>query len=228
VTWRDEILSGAEPATPEGYENALQIARNLSIDDLRRAWRILNLTRYAEQTGGTGFFASYFDGLGQNEPARACDFILASVADEPDDEQVALIGAGKLLAQLLLNHSAIAQARLAPAAEASGRMRWLLGSAYWLIKSGLDSEIASVLLPLADRDAWETWQENRRDVGDLASFEAAELAPLWIETNGRSPVERARDELHASIFDLCWELARSEPDRALDLTLAILARTEEG
>jgi hypothetical protein len=228
VTWCDEILGGVKPTTATSYEDALQIARNLSLDDLRCAWRVVNLTRYAEQTEGTRFFATYFDALGQTEPERACDFILASVADEPDDEQVAMIGVGKLLGQLLLNHGAIAASRLAPIAKTSGRARWLLGSAYWLIKSGLDPEIAGVLLPLADQAVWEAWQEeNRTSVGDLASLDVADLASLWIDANGRSPIERERDDLHASVFDLCFDLARSDPDRGLDLALAVLALTDE-
>ena len=227
MTWCDEKLGGAEPTTAEGYESALEIARHLSIDDLRRAWRAVNVTRYIERTGATHVFARYFDALAQNEPDRACDFILASVADEDDDEQVALIGAHKLLGQLLLNHGAIAQARLAPIAEVSVRMRWLLGSSYWLIKSGLDLETAGVLLPLADQAAWETWrEENCKSAGDLASLDVETLALLWIEANRRSPIERERDDLHASMVDLCFDLAREDRMRAFDLTRAVLARTE--
>jgi hypothetical protein len=221
-------LAGADLASVEGHRQASEVAKKLSIDDLRRAWRVVNLTRYVEQTEGTRFFASYFGGLGQNEPDRACDFISASLVNEPDDEQVALIGAGNLLGQLLLHHGAVAQTRLVPVATNSARMRWLLGSAYWLIESGLDPEIAEIMSPLADRAAWEAWrEENREGVVDLASLDTAELASLWIDANSRSPIERERDDLHTAIFDFCFELARSDLDRALDLTLAVLARTEE-
>jgi hypothetical protein len=228
VTWCDEILAGKDLASAEGYKSALEVAKKLSVDDLRRAWRAVNLTRYVEQTDGTRFFAYYFDALGKNEPDRACDFILASVADEPDDEQVALIGAHKFLGQLLLNQGAIAQTRLAPAATSSDRLRWLLGSAHWLIKSGLEPKVTEVMLTLADRDAWDAWcEENREIVGDISSLDTAELALLWIDANSRSPIERERDDLHASIFDLCFDLARSDSHRALDLALAVLARTED-
>ena len=227
MTWCDEALGGAaEPFSAADYDKARQIARTMPMDDLRRAWRVVNHTRYAEQTSGTRFFASYFDALGQNEPGRACDFILAIVAAEPDDEQVALIGHGKLIGQLFLKHGALAQARLAPVAENSDRMRWLLGSAHWLIKSGLDPALSAVLLPLADRDAWGAWREASSITVDIASLSVGEFASLWIEANSRSPIERERDNLHSAIFNLCFDLAREDRMRAFELTRAVLDGTE--
>jgi hypothetical protein len=168
--------------------------------------------------------------LGENDPDRACDFIHASVADERDEELVALIGDGKMLGQLLLSHGALTQSRLAPAAAVSPRLRWLLGSAYWLIKGGLldQPNVQAAMLPLADRVAWDTWlKENRKVVEDVESASLNELAAMWIEANARSPVERSRDDLHRTMFELCRHLASNNRMQGLEFVRRVLAQTDD-
>jgi hypothetical protein len=228
VTWCDEALTETKDLnSAEGHAKARQIAKSLSIDDLLQAWRVVNVTRYVEWTDSIHFFHVYFGGLGQNEPARACDFILSSVANEPDDEQVALIGSGKLLGQLLFNHGVLATSRLKPAAQSSARMRWLLGSAYWLIQSAAGRDVQTALAPLVDRAAWAAWRERASVEIDLSSESVEKIAALWIEANRRSEIERARDDLHKVMFNLCFDLSRRDRKRGLALTLAVLARTDE-
>ncbi|MGO8801102.1 MAG: DUF6869 domain-containing protein [Roseiarcus sp.] len=231
MNWCDEILGlRGEAFSKEGYARAMAVAKSLSIADLRQAWRVVSYTRRPEGTDGTRLFCSYFDGLGENDPDRACDFIQASVADERDEELVALIGDGKMLGQLLLRHGALTQSRLAPAAAASPRLRWLLGSAHSLIRGGLldQPNVQATMLPLADRVAWDTWlEENRKVVEDFESASLNELAAMWIEANARSPVERSRDDLHRTMFELCRHLASNNRMQGLEFVRRVLAQTDD-
>ncbi len=191
---------------------------------------MVSYTRYPQGTDGTRLFCSYFDGLGENDPDRACDFILASVADERDEELVASIGDGKMLGQLLLRHGALTQSRLTPAAAVSPRLRWLLGSAHGLIRGGLldQPNVQATMLPLADRVAWDTWlKENRKVVEDVESASLNELTAMWIEANARSPVERRRDDLHRTMFELCRHLASDNRMQGLEFVRCVLAQTDD-
>jgi hypothetical protein len=231
VTWCDEILGWhgeAEFESAERRASALDLVKGLPIETLLQAWRVVKRTRYTKRTSGVWFFDRYFDGLGKDNPDRACDFILASIANEDDDELVALIGEGKLLPQLLLRHGVSAELRLAPAAGGTQRMRWLLGSAYWLIKGQMSQEIQHTILPVADWMAWDTWRKARhKEIGDTQSLSIDELAAAWIEANDRSPIERNRDSLFDEVFHLCAEFARCDRMQGFELVLRVLSQTEE-
>src|SRR5271155_4086761 len=119
MAWSDDILGLATSPTRDAkaYEAATARLGTLPIEALVRGWRELSLASLRDRTPGTDLFGRYFDGLGANHPERACDFILAELESEDDDEIVALIAREKLLMQLLHQHGALVAQRLEAAAR---------------------------------------------------------------------------------------------------------------
>lgn len=229
MNWCDERL-GLQPAAatpPEDRARVEHVLAEMSLGDLVRAWREVAIVPLPGGTAGTYTFDLYFDRLGHDDPERAVAFIEAVVASEPDDAVVALIGHGKLLAQLLVFNAARATPLLEVAAARSSRMRWLMGSVFWSIRGGAveDAAFRDRLLAITDRPAFEAWTQRRlagREPPDFASLPLPELARRWIEITARSPLERERDRAWSELFDYQWELVSSERAKALDLVIEIL------
>jgi hypothetical protein len=97
----------------------------------------------------------------------------------------------------------------------------------WSIKGGMveDEDAKRRLLAIADEDAFRGWEESykSRETPDFAALEAREIAPLWIEINARSKLDREKDGHWSALFDYQCELVNNDPLKALDLVKAILA-----
>jgi len=224
MTWCDERLAFGR--TPEPTEAEIEAKlRALSPDELVRAWREISTTSLKDQTPGSHAVMMYFDGLGHNEPERAVTFIETLLKQEPDDAIVALTGQGKLLGQLLhFNGSRVARA-LQELAMREPKLRWLMGAAYWSISGGIeDADTKRRLLCITDKDAYEAWVESYKshETIDFASLSVAELAPLWVEINARSDLDKEKDGNWSALFDFQYELVKKDPLKALELTKAIV------
>jgi hypothetical protein len=229
MAWSDDILGLA--ATPAGdtraYEAASARLGTLPMEALVCGWRELSLASLRERTPGIDLFARYFDGLGANEPERACDFILAEVDSESDDEIVALIAREKLLMQLLYQHGARIAERLEAATLGRPRLRWLLGGIAWAIRSGMiqDEEIKALLLPVSDWVAWDRWVEETEGPAPPPSFATMavpDLARAWVKIMPSSPVEKERDQDFRTLFDYQSDLVTEDPARGLTLVGEVL------
>ncbi len=228
MAWSDEILD-LEPGRPmdaERHGAAMERLATLPLEALLRGWRELSLASLRDRTPGIDLFSRYFDGIGANDPERACDFILAEVAGESDDEVVALIAREKLLMQLLHRHAARIAPKLEAAALAEPRLRWLLGGIAWAIGGGMieDEEAKALLLPVADKATWKAWLDRSEEPTNPAFVEMpiAGLARAWVEITPRSPVERERDEAFRILFDYQRDLVSEDPLRGLALVKEVL------
>jgi hypothetical protein len=225
MNWCDETLGfGREPA-PSDEEIQARLAA-FSPDELVRAWREVSATSLRDRTDGTLALGTLFDRIGHDEPERAVAFLEALLASEPDDALVALVAQQKLLGQLLhFNGPRVARA-LQELALRQPRLRWLIGAASWSISGGMveDADTQRRLLSIADREAFEAWEQGyrKRETPDFAELPVAELAPLWVEIMSRSGLDKEKDEHWGAMFDFQRMLTETDPLKALDLIKAIL------
>jgi hypothetical protein len=228
MPWSDDILGLAAAPTGDAkaYEAASARLAALPMEALGQGWRELCLASLRERTPGIDLFARFFDGLGANDPERACDFILAEIDGESDDEIVALIAREKLLMQLLYRNGARIGGRLEAAALERPRLRWLLGGVAWAIGGGMikDEDLKTLLLPVADRVAWDRWVADTEGPPPppFAEMAIPELARAWVEIMPRSPVEKERDEAFRDLFDYQSDLVTEDPARGLELVREVL------
>jgi len=105
------------------------------------------------------------------------------------------------------------------------KLRWLMGTAYWSISGGIeDADTKRRLLSITDKDAYKAWEEGYKshEIIDFASLSVAELAPLWVEINSRSDLDKEKDGNWSALFDYQFELVNEDPLKALELTKAIV------
>ena len=105
------------------------------------------------------------------------------------------------------------------------RLRWLMGGVYWSISGGIeDKDTKRRLLAIADKEAYRAWEDNYKspEIIDFAALPVAELAPLWVEINSRSPLGKEKDKNWSELFDFQSELVNNDPLKALDLVKAIV------
>ncbi len=225
MNWCDETLGfGREPQPTEDEVQARLKA--LSPEELVRAWREMNTAGFKGRTDGTYAVSMHFDGLAHNEPERTIAFIEALLANEPDDRLVALVAQGKLLGQLLHFHGVGVARSLQELAMRAPRLRWLMGGVALSIEAGMveNPDAQRRLLNIADRAAFEAWQKPYRphEQPDFTALTPAELAPLWVEINSRSNLDKEKDVDWGTMSDFQYELVNAEPLKALELVKAIL------
>jgi hypothetical protein len=170
----------------------------------------------------------YFDGLAQDNPERAVEFIAAELDDEPDDEIVALLAEGQLLGQLLNVHALRVAGRMQELALRQPRLRWLMGRMAGSIAGGLitGSEAKRRLLAIADEPAYRRWRDSHfsdEEPIDFAALPMKDLAAAWVEITARSDRDRERDRDWDTLFDFQSDLIGNDPLAALELVKAILA-----
>jgi hypothetical protein len=225
MNWCDQTLAFDQDPPPTDEVVAARL-KALPPEDLVRAWREISTTSLKDRTEGTHAVLMYFDRLGHDDPERAVAFLEALLEQEPEDAVVALTGSGKLLGQLLhFNGPRIARA-LQELAMRQPRLRWLMGAAYWSISGGIeDVETKRRLLSIADKDAYQAWEKSYKspELIDFAALPVAEIAPLWVEINARSDLDKEKDGNWSELFDFQSELVRNDPLKALDLVKAIVA-----
>ena len=198
----------------------------LPLSDLVRAWTVVRTTGFPDRTPAIRAFDTYFDGLGQDDSQLCVDFLDALMREEASDEIVAEAFDGKLVSQLATFSLPAVADRLAGVAAGSERWSRMLGAAYWAIESAVKQHgCGEALLALADRPAFKAWDGARkggRPEVDFDTLTLPEIARWWVRLNAASPVERSRDDNALALFDCCWDLAKDDPERGLDLVLAIL------
>jgi hypothetical protein len=230
--WCDEVLGYGEPsreaaeASPSDAETEARLA-TLPVADLVRAWREVSTTGLKAQTAGTHAFLMYFDRLAHDTPERAVEFIEAELADEPDNEVVALLAEGKLMGQLLHFHAPRVATALQELALRQPRLRWLMGREAASIAGGMieNPQAKRRLLAIADEGAYRAWKERHRTgakVIDFAALPLPELAAAWVEIMARSDLDKERDDNWTALFDFQSELISNDPLAALELVKAIL------
>jgi hypothetical protein len=224
MNWCDQQFGFDQTPAPS-EEDVQARLKALSPDDLVRAWREIGTTGLKEQTYGTHAVLMYFDRLGHDDPERAVSFIEALLEHEPDDALVALTAQEKLLGQLLHFNGARVAGALQELAMRRPRLRWLMGGVYWSISGGIeDKDTKRRLLAIADKEAYRAWEDSykSRETIDFAALPVAELAPLWVEINSRSPLGKEKDKNWSELFDFQSELVNNDPLKALDLVKAIV------
>lgn len=224
MNWCDQQL-GLDQTPAPSEEDVQARLKALSPDDLVRAWREIGTTGLKEQTDGTHAVLMYFDRLGHDDPERAVSFIEALLEREPDDALVALTAQEKLLGQLLQFNGPRVAGALQELAMRRPRLRWLMGGVYWSISGGLeDKDTKRRLLAIADKEAYRAWDDSykSRETINFAALPVAELAPLWVEINSRSPLGKEKDKNWSELFDFQSELVNNDPLKALDLVKAIV------
>jgi hypothetical protein len=227
MAWSDDILGIGVDGTKDAKVHAAAMDRlsALPMQALLRGWDELNRASLRDRSAGMDLFNRYFDGVGASDPGRACNFVIAEAEFESDDELVALIPREKLLLQLLHRHAARIAHRLEAEALRLSRLRWVLGGIAWAIDGLIEDEHAkALLLPVADRRAWDAWSAKTRSstAPDFENMPVAELARSWIEIMPRSPIERERDDGFHTLFDYQCKLVAEDPERALTLVTEVL------
>lgn len=224
MNWCDQTLEYDQTPPPSDEEVEARL-KALPPDVLVRAWREISTTGLKDQTEGTHAVLMYFDRLGHDDPERTVTFLEALLEQEPDDAVVALTGQGKLLGQLLHFNGARVARALQELAMRQPRLRWLMGAAYWSISGGIeDADTKRRLLSIADQEAFKAWAEGYKstEIIDFAALPVAEIAPLWVEINARSDLDKEKDSNWSELFDFQSELVRNDPFKALDLVKAIV------
>jgi hypothetical protein len=143
--------------------------------------------------------------------------VLASDADK----RVKMMLGEKFFSALVYNHAGRLIGRLEAEAAVEPRLRWLLGAVHWWAPS---RDLKARLARLADESAWRA-DEAMRDTPpvriDFAGLPLDALARAWVEQHARP--EKDRDANWHALADHERALLDRDPDRALDLVLAVLA-----
>lgn len=204
----------------EGGEARFAFYDRLPVAELRGLWHVLHATRYRDHTRALFDAAAYFDHLPHRDPARAVALAREISARETDERVVALL-ADKFLMALIHAHGPLVVAALESAAREDRRFAQLLGGVLWSIQ---DEQVATRLRAVADTAGWRRERERHESAPRaprLAGLPIERLAALWVEENDKPPKDR--DGLHRALADYQTELVAEEPDRALDLVVAVMA-----
>jgi hypothetical protein len=144
--------------------------------------------------------------------------VLALLKTETD--RSVLLRLCDFMSRLLYAHGAELIDRIEADVRGNSGLRWLLGGAYWSAQGqalqGRLKAIADVAGHRADQDA-----HNAR--GELIDFDALsieELAPVWIEQTDKP--FKDHDHNWQAFDDFVRNLVDEDPDKALDLVLAVL------
>lgn len=192
----------------------------MAIPDLAALWCRLQNLGLKDQTEESWGATLYFDHLPHDAPDRALDMALHVLASDADKRAKMQLGE-KFMSALVYNHAARLIGRLEAEAAGNVRLRWLLGAVHWWAPS---RELKARLARIADEGAWRA-DEAARDTPpvriDFASLPLDALARAWVEQHGKP--EKDRDANWHALADFERKLLDQNPDRALDLVLAVLA-----
>lgn len=219
VTAEDATAVVASVPELAGDEEANALFDALPIPQLATMWCALQRISRRDQTGSVWAAKVYFDHLPGEQPDRALDLALEVLASEQDKPTVMLLN-DKLMLSLMFTHGAEMIERIEAAVGDNAKLRWLLGG----IRFGTGKAFERRIEAIADRDAWEIDDAARhrpQQSLDCANMSIAALAGAWVEQYSKS--DRDRDDNFFALMDFERELREDDPDRAIDLILAVLA-----
>lgn len=192
---------------------------SLSATELVGLWRRLHATRYRDWDAEIMEAFIGFDHLPSHDPARALAFLEALVA-APAERRFLRLVADKFLGSLLWHRPRETAGALEALAIADRDMARLLGGQLMWIG---DEEVRARLARVAD-ERWATrayrQRLRRRDAYFFDGLSAEALAWFWVSENDKPRVRRG--PLHDAFSAYCGDIARENPNRALDMVLAVL------
>lgn len=192
----------------------------MPIPELAALWCRLQGLGLKDQSEESWGATLYFDHLPHDAPDRALDMALAVLTSDADTRVKMMLGE-KFMASLIYNHAGRLIDRIEAESAENERLRWLLGAVHWWAPS---RDLKARLARLADEAAWRA-DEGFRDTPamrvDYASLSLDALARAWVEQHGKP--EKDRDANWHALADFERALLDRDPDRALDLVLAVLA-----
>lgn len=192
----------------------------MPVGELASLWCALQRVGLRDQTDGTWATTLYFDRLPHDRPDRALDLVLVVLGTEADKSVVMELN-GRLMIALINAHAAHVVDRIEAEARRMPRLRWLLGGAYWWTS---DEAIKARLEVIADEDAWRADEEAHNTPAtaiDFPHLTVAQLARVWLDQHGKP--YKDHDANWQALCDHERELIESDPDKVLDLILAVLA-----
>jgi len=190
----------------------------IPIPQLASMWCALQRVSRRDQIGSVWAAKVYFDHLPGDQPDRALDLVLAVLASEQDKPTVMLLN-DKLMLSLTFARGPEVIDRIEVEARDNAKLRWLLGG----IRFGTGKSFERRIEAIADRDAWELDDAARHRPQhplDCKAMSIPQLARAWVEQYSKS--DRDRDDNFFALMDFERDLGEEDPDRAIDLILAIL------
>jgi hypothetical protein len=220
ATAQDAEVLAVVTSVPEmtGDEEANAFFDALPVPQLATIWCALQCVSRRDQTGSVWAAKVYFDHLPHDQPDRALDLVLEVLAAEHDKPTVMLLN-DKLMLSLMFTHGAAMIDRVEAAARDNAKLRWLLGG----VRFGTGKPFERRMEAIADATAWEsddTARHRPQHPLDCETMSVFELARAWVEQYSRS--DRDRDDNFFALMDFERDLREEDPDRAIDLILAIL------
>ena len=210
------IMASAPPLAPLGDADAFLNA--VPIAELASMWCALQRLSRRDRTGGAWTVFLYFDHLPHRSPQRALDLVLEVLRTETDKPTLMQLN-NKLMPALLHVHGAEVVDRIEEEARQNPKLRWLIGGLGFAMPEALQPRMGAI----ADAEAWDQDERARRRAIrplDPAAMSLAELARAWVEQYSKS--DRDRDDNFFVMMDHECELREDDPDKAIDLILAIL------
>jgi hypothetical protein len=210
------IAALPEDGSPDETECLLDA---MSVNELASTWAALQRLSRRDQTSGTWEAIMYFDRLPHDKPDRALDLMLEVLRSESDKSTVMQLN-GKFMMSLTYVHGADIIDRIEAEARDNARLRWLLGGLLF----GPNEPFKQRILAIADREGWkadEIARSTPKQPLDCAAMTVQELASAWVEQHSKS--DRDRDDNFFAMMDYESELRGEDPDKAIDLIVAILA-----
>jgi hypothetical protein len=201
-----------------GDEEASVFFDKLPVPQLATIWCALQRVSRRDQTGSVWAAKVHFDHLAHDQPDRALDLVLEVLAAEHDKATVMQLN-DKLMLSLMFTHGAAMIDRVETQARDNAKLRWLLGG----VRFGTGKPFERRIEAIADTAAWESDDAARHRPQhplDCETMSVFELARAWVEQYSKS--DRDRDDNFFALMDFERELREEDPDRAIDLILAIL------
>ncbi|MBR1251158.1 hypothetical protein JQ609_30080 [Bradyrhizobium sp. AUGA SZCCT0169] len=209
------VAAAPELGTPDDTDNVLNA---MPVDELASLWAVLQRLSKRDQTSGAWAARLYFDHLPHRKPDRALDLALEVLRRESDKPTVMQLNE-KFMMSLMYAHGESVIDRIEAEAKDNARLRWLLGG----ILLGPNEPLKQRILAIADLKGWKADDIARRTPKQPLDCEAMtlpELARAWVEQHSKS--DRDRDDNFFAMMDYESELRGEDPDRAIDLIVAIL------
>ena len=201
-----------------GDEEANAFFDALPVPQLATIWCALQRVSQPRPTrAASGPAKVHLDHLPHDQPDRALDLVLEVLAAEHDKPTVSC--STKLMLSLMFTHGATMIDHVETLARDNAKLRWLLGG----VRFGTGKPFERRIEAIADTAAWESDDAARHRPQhplDCETMSVFELARAWVEQYSKS--DRDRDDNFFALMDFERELREEDPDRAIDLILAIL------
>jgi len=209
------IAAAPELGTPDETDAFLNA---MPISGLASMWCVLQRLSRRDQTAGAWAAKLYFDHLPHAQPGRALDLALEVLRTETDKPTVMQLNDKFMLSLLYAKGDEVID-RIEAEAKDNERLRWLLGGIYF----GPDEPFQDRISAIADAKRWQADDTARRRPKqslDGRTMSVEGLALAWVEQYSKS--DRDRDDNFFAMMDCERDLREEDPDRAIDLIVAIL------